>query len=93
MFHHFPSVGPKQLCVLAHLGCTREAGTSYNLYGVIFHRKRKEIRDSPLYYSDVHFTLRRRFGLIVLQRRVIHTYYKTMDDSFNTHWSNIKANP
>ena len=28
VFHHLPSVGPKQLCVLAHLGCTREAGTS-----------------------------------------------------------------
>ena len=27
-FHHLPSVGPKQLCALAHLGCTREAGTS-----------------------------------------------------------------
>ena len=25
VFHHIPSVGPKQLCVLAHLGCTREA--------------------------------------------------------------------
>ena len=22
-------VGPKQLCALAHLGCTHEAGTSY----------------------------------------------------------------
>ena len=28
VFHHFPSVGPKQLCALAHLGCTREASTS-----------------------------------------------------------------
>ena len=27
MFHHLPSVGPKQLCALAHLGCTCEAGT------------------------------------------------------------------
>ena len=27
VFHHLPSVGPKQLCALAHLGCTREAGT------------------------------------------------------------------
>ena len=27
-FHHLPRVGPKQLCALAHLGCTREAGTS-----------------------------------------------------------------
>ena len=27
-FHHFPGVGPKQLCVLAHLGCTHKAGTS-----------------------------------------------------------------
>ena len=26
--HHLPRVGPKQLCVLAHLGCTRAAGTS-----------------------------------------------------------------
>ena len=26
-FHH-PRVGPKQLCALAHLGCTRAAGTS-----------------------------------------------------------------
>ena len=25
------SVGPKQLCVLAHPGCTREAGTFYYL--------------------------------------------------------------
>ena len=28
VFDHVPSVGPKQLCALAHLGCTREAGTS-----------------------------------------------------------------
>ena len=28
VFHHLSSVGPKQLCALAHLGCTREAGTS-----------------------------------------------------------------
>ena len=28
VFHHIPSVGPKQLCVLAHLRCTRKAGTS-----------------------------------------------------------------
>ena len=28
VFYHLSSVGPKQLCVLAHLGCTRAAGTS-----------------------------------------------------------------
>ena len=28
VFHHLPSFGPKQLGALAHLGCTREAGTS-----------------------------------------------------------------
>ena len=28
VFHYLPSVGPKQLCALAHLGCTREVGTS-----------------------------------------------------------------
>ena len=28
LLHLLPSVGPKQLCALAHLGCTREAGTS-----------------------------------------------------------------
>ena len=27
-FHHLPRVGPKQLCALAHLGCTRAVGTS-----------------------------------------------------------------
>ena len=27
-FHHLPRVGPKQLCALAHLGCTLAAGTS-----------------------------------------------------------------
>ena len=27
-FHHLPRVGPKQLCALAQLGCTREVGTS-----------------------------------------------------------------
>ena len=27
VFHHLPSVGSKQLCVLAHLGCTCEADT------------------------------------------------------------------
>ena len=26
--HHLPRVGPKQLCALAHLGCTRVADTS-----------------------------------------------------------------
>ena len=26
--HHLPKVGPKQLCVSAHLGSTRAAGTS-----------------------------------------------------------------
>ena len=29
VFHHLPSVGPKQLCVLAHLEYTREVGSSY----------------------------------------------------------------
>ena len=28
VFHHLLSVGPKKLCALAHLGCTREVGTS-----------------------------------------------------------------
>ena len=28
VFHHLPSVGPKKLCALAHLRCTRKAGTS-----------------------------------------------------------------
>ena len=28
MFHSLPCVGPKQLCALAHLGCTSKAGTS-----------------------------------------------------------------
>ena len=28
IFHHLPSVSPKQLCALAHLGCIREVGTS-----------------------------------------------------------------
>ena len=32
MFCHLPSVGPKQLYALAHLGCTRKAGTSYCLW-------------------------------------------------------------
>ena len=27
-FPHLPRVSPKQLCALAHLGCTRAAGTS-----------------------------------------------------------------
>ena len=29
-FHLLPRVGPKQLCAVAHLGCTRAAGTSYS---------------------------------------------------------------
>ena len=29
VFQHLPRVGPKQLCVVAHLGCTREADTFY----------------------------------------------------------------
>ena len=28
-FHHLPGVGPKQLCVLAHLGFTREGTSLY----------------------------------------------------------------
>ena len=28
VFHPLPSVSPKQLCALAHLGCTCEVGTS-----------------------------------------------------------------
>ena len=28
VFYHLLNVGPKQLCVLAHIGCTRAAGTS-----------------------------------------------------------------
>ena len=28
VFHHLPRVGPKQLCALAHLECTLEAGNS-----------------------------------------------------------------
>ena len=32
VFYHFPSVGHKQLCALAHLGCTLAAGTSRYIY-------------------------------------------------------------
>ena len=28
VFHHLPSVSSKQLCALAHLGCTHKEGTS-----------------------------------------------------------------
>ena len=28
VFHHLPRVGPKQLCDLAHLGCTHKVGNS-----------------------------------------------------------------
>ena len=28
VFYHLPSVSPKHLCALAHLGCTRKVGTS-----------------------------------------------------------------
>ena len=28
VFYHLHSVGPKPICALAHLGCTRKAGTS-----------------------------------------------------------------
>ena len=31
-FHHLPRVSPKQLCALAHLGCTYKVGTSYYIY-------------------------------------------------------------
>ena len=31
VFHHLSSVGHKQLCALAQLGCTREAGTFQSL--------------------------------------------------------------
>ena len=31
VFHHLRSVSPKQLCALAHLECTREAGTFYSI--------------------------------------------------------------
>ena len=39
VFHHLPSVGPKQLCALAHLGCPREAITyflEFNITQIIF---------------------------------------------------------
>ena len=35
VFHQFPSVGPKQMCALAHLGCTCEAGTSYYCKNIV----------------------------------------------------------
>ena len=28
VFHHLPSVGPKQFCALVHLGCTHKVSTS-----------------------------------------------------------------
>ena len=31
VLHHLPSVGPKQLCALSHLGCTSQANASYFL--------------------------------------------------------------
>ena len=34
MFHHLPSVGPKQLCALAHLGCINKVGTLRSLINV-----------------------------------------------------------
>ena len=37
VFHHLPSFGPKQLCALAHLGCTREVGTFSLIAIIIIH--------------------------------------------------------
>ena len=31
MFHLLPSVGPKQLCALAHLGCTRKVSFNFSI--------------------------------------------------------------
>ena len=36
VFHHFPSVGSKQLCVLADLGFTRTAGSSQYIISLYF---------------------------------------------------------
>ena len=44
MFHHLPSIGPKQLCTLAHPGCTCKAGTSWNMI------KLKKEKNFPNFY-------------------------------------------
>ena len=42
VFHHLPSVGPKQLCALAHLGCTRRVLPSYNNNSIQFSRNSQQ---------------------------------------------------
>ena len=36
LFHYLPCVGPKQLCALAHIGCTHEAGTFQDMNIVVY---------------------------------------------------------
>ena len=72
VFHHLPSVGPKQLCVLAHLGCTGAANTSqstnhFNMYtanNFIIHTKLDKnimcfLSNIPdvVYYELLYFVL------------------------------------
>ena len=72
MFHHLLKVIPKQLCALAHLGFTREAGTSYCLKSYLVQigsqlsggenyvqsdKYFMKVIMSNLYFLKVHFNL------------------------------------
>ena len=48
VLYHLPSVDPKQLCALAHLGCTREADKTVNIAERTFIFYRRVVRTSSM---------------------------------------------
>ena len=56
VFHHLPSVGPKQLCALAHLGRNREAAQCvtkfYGQFSEIIWQSKMKV---PLYLQTFFF--------------------------------------
>ena len=57
--YHLPRVGPKQLCAIAHLGCTRAAGTSQYITMNSYHTHAminlsSQVIGSPICFACIH---------------------------------------
>ena len=65
-----PGVGPKQLCALAHLGCTCAAGTSYNPYFISYREKWVYLFCHGCIFNGLHFCFEDR-KLYVINKYVV----------------------
>ena len=64
-----PNVGPKQLCVLAHLGCTHEAGTSWSKINAARCERRCMYALQIMHYMKVYVSLGHSSMTLKIQKK------------------------